>query len=83
MSVNEDVLYTQDNVDNGYIYSLHILEINVSFPIFATSGRQVHSHIPHGVIHKNKDYEAYFTIQDACKGKSKGSTTYPFTFSKN
>lgn len=66
----------------GYIFTLHILGIDMTFPIFATSGIHVHSHLPRDVIHKNKEYDAYFTSKDVCAGKIRGCTTRHFTFSK-
>ena len=66
ITITIDNMYTQDNVDTGYIYTMNILGIELSFPIFATSGIHVHSHLPRDVIHKNKEYEAYFTTRDIC-----------------
>ena len=77
-----DNMYTQDNEDIGYIYTMHILGIDISFPIFATSGIHVHSHLPRDVIHKNKEYKAYFTTRDVCAGEIGHVATHHFTLSK-
>ena len=69
-------------MDTGYIYTMNILGIELSFPIFATSGIHVHSHLPRDVIHKNKEYEAYFTTRDICAGEIGHVVTHHFTFSK-
>lgn len=65
-------------MDIGYVFTLHILGIDMPFPIFPTSGVHVHSHLPRDVIHKNKEYEAYFVNRD----EFRGCTTHHFTFSK-